>query len=158
MTILTGIISSIIATLVVFGMQYLKTKCESERLYNQFEGIYKCYSYISEDDTDSPQYYETRDNLSRAEIKRSRMKEFTITMRQSNQRAWSGTIVMQSTYFGHLAWKYDDDKRISGTKEVSFWKHNGSKVIYFRETFDRKYGRELLIKDSENNLNPYFNY
>lgn len=112
--------------------------------------MYKCYSYKSENDFDSQSYYEIEDNGSRANIKRVGMKGFEICVTQTltNDRKWRGTITMSGTYFGHLAWKYDDDKRISGAKEVTFWKHNNKKVVYFRETFDQKYGRELLIKDN----------
>jgi hypothetical protein len=139
-----SIIASVIATLVVFLFQWIRNNIVSKRKFKKFEGEYQGFTYDSEN-PDSDDYNKYHQNESKAKITYKSVNRLYIESTWRS-KTWRGDIYMKNNNVGDVSWKYNGEDQKIGSKEISFWNEDDKKIVYLKERFDEKYGRELLIK------------
>lgn len=148
---IVSVVASTIATVVVIIIQRFWSGIQSSKNFKKFEGKYSGFSYKKQD-PQSGEYNEYLANNAIAIITYVSRNKLKIESTWENQ-TWEGFIYMKNNNVGDLTWKYvQENPIIIGSKEISFWESGPIKIVYLNERFDKKYGRELLIKrdDDEN--------
>jgi len=141
----TSVFVSAVASVVIIIVQWIHNLFQSWKSFKKFEGKYKGYSYASQD-LQSDKYNIHEENNTSIIITYESLNKLKIVNTDGGQ-TWEGFIYMRNRNIGDLTWKYSQEPLRIGSKEISFWETGAEKIVYMNERFDKKYGRELLIKE-----------
>ena len=123
-----GILSSVLATIIVLTIQYLHRKSVFKKKFLILEGEYEGYGY-----SDSyPTKLNTNESQSNASIKYIERNKLKIYVKH-DERKWTGDLIMESENFGTIVWKYDSEKADEhnfGFKRCYVWKDNDANKLF----------------------------
>lgn len=146
-----SVAASVIATMVVFIVQWFVKICTNFKDFHKFNGIYENHVYESED-PNSDDYNKPKKGNATINIKYGFFSPRSIGITHTEgDHTWEGVIYMKNKNVGDLTWRYKNDPLRIGSKEISFWKNKSEKIIYINERFDKKYGREIFKKMEQKN-------